>query len=122
MAVAYFKKSGALACVSMGTNVVHELAPDGELAYAAVVDEDVEHGLFYYDVQEKKVKPKQNFNVRLFQGLIDNIPAGTKATVEFQEHVINDGRLEIEGNISQAKVSVMLTHVKYNTKILEVTL
>lgn len=122
MAVAYFKKSGALACVSTGTNVVHELAPDGELAYAAIVDEDVQHALFYYDVQEKKVKPKQNFNVRLFQGLIDNIPAGTKATVEDQEHIINDGRLEIAGNISQAKVSVMLTHVKYNTALLEVTL
>ncbi len=121
MAVAYFKKSGALVCVSTGTNTVQEMAPDGELAYAAVVDEDVQHALFYYDVADGKVKQKQNFNVRVFQGKIDNIPPGTKATVEDMVCVIDDGILEITGNISGARTKVLLTHVKYNPTVLEVT-
>lgn len=120
MAVAYFKKSGALMCVSHGTNTVQEMAHDGELAYAAIVEDDVDFRQFYYDVADKKVKAKDKLNVRVFKGVIDNIPQGTKASVHGKEYIVEDGRLEISGNYDGARVTVLLTNVKYHSQVVEV--
>jgi hypothetical protein len=118
MAVAYFKASGALVSLAHGTNTPSPLTD--ELAYVAIVDEDVSPENFYYDVDAQRVLPKQMFNVRVFGGKIDNIPPGTKVRTESGIYVIDDGVLEIDSNFSGAEIEVLLTNVKYHSKVARV--
>ena len=118
MAVAYFKASGALVCFARGTNIPSPLTD--ELAYAAIIEDDVDPENFYYDVSAEKVLPKQVFNVRIFQGKIDNIPPGTKVRTESGIYVVDDGVLEIDSNFNGAEIDILLTNVKYHSKVARV--
>lgn len=71
----------------------------------------------YYDGE---IKPIKSFELIISPNLVTGIPVGTKAFIENDMQIVDDGSLEIEV-MFKSVVTVVLVHPQYQTTSVEVS-